>query len=193
MDAAAVRADRIVISPWRDPQATGPGELVKAGRICSELWLGWESFGRQDCSEEIHVTLASHAWNHFGRANVGAWDAQWQSFGMGGVRKVHWMAAPQALPTRSSDWGQGAVCQDCWSCSFLLCPPLCLPYGKRRKLQLRISVGERCAFQLRLRQHEMMPVPKKDVVVGKDSLGAVKPPNDAAPSSSHGLLGKPGI
>lgn len=90
-------------------------------------------------------------------------------------------------------WGQGAVCQDCWSCSFLLCPPLCLPYGKRRKLQLRISVGERCAFQLRLRQHEMMPVPKKDVVVGKDSLGAVKPPNDAAPSSSHGLLGKPGI
>lgn len=39
----------------------------------------------------------------------------------------------------------------------------------------------------------MMPVPKKDVVVGKDSLGAVKPLNDAAPSSSHGLLGKPGI
>lgn len=87
MAAAAVRIDER-ISPWMDLQETGPGEAVKADGICSELWLGWGSFGRQDCSEEIYSTQASYTWNNLGRADVGIWDAQWQKSGMGGVRKV---------------------------------------------------------------------------------------------------------
>lgn len=36
------------------------------------------------------------------------------------------------------------------SCSSLLCPPQCLPYGKQSKLQLQIAAQKMCGFQLSL-------------------------------------------
>lgn len=35
--AAALKAERILISPGADPQASGPREVVKAEGVCSEL------------------------------------------------------------------------------------------------------------------------------------------------------------
>ena len=96
-------------------------------------------------------------WNSLRRADVG-------EFGMLGAKALGWEELGASLDGNS--WGtsnqifrlglrtcvQGRLQPDPspQSCSSLLCPPLCLPYGKQRKLQLRIAVGERCGFQLRL-------------------------------------------
>lgn len=95
--------------------------------------------------------------NSLGTAGVG-------EFGTPGVKPLEWEEFGESLDGNSQGTSnqifrlgprtcvQGLLRPDtsAQSCSSLLCPPPRLPYGKQRKLQLRIAAGERRGVQLSL-------------------------------------------